>query len=102
MGYPDGHVLCCISPTPLSVADAVKFVSSPDAGGMALFVGTARSSSTVRLDSRVLRLEYEVYVPMAESVLQEIAAETLRSHAIERVALMHRGGTVELGQEAII
>lgn len=96
------RILACISPVPLSIDDAVRFVSGPEIGGLVTFIGTARTKSSVHAERVVERLEYEAYVPMAESMLTTIAEEILAAFEIDRIALMHRTGTVLIGESAIV
>ena len=96
------RILALISPSALSLDDAVRFVSGPESGGTVTFVGTARTSSSVHPDRAVERLEYEAYIPMAETLLVTIAEEIMSAFQIERVALMHRTGTVLIGEPAIL
>src|SRR5436190_14008626 len=68
-------------------------------GALVTFVGRARNNAD---DGReVLELEYEAYGPMAERVLEEIAAE-----AAERwnasVGVVHRVGLVPIGEAAVL
>ena len=102
MSVPDPRVLSLISPTILSLDAAMRAVADPRAGGVATFVGTARATSSMHAEREVIRLEYEAYVPMAESLLDSIARAELRDHAIERIALMHRIGVVAIGEASII
>lgn len=102
MASPDPRVLCRISPTTLSLDEAVRFVTGPATGGVATFVGTARTGSSVSPGREVVRLEYESYVPMAEAMLAAIAQEMFAAYAIDRIALLHRTGAVAIGDTAII
>ncbi len=102
MASTDPRLLRRISPTPISLDEAMRFVASPDAGGIASFVGTARTGSSISPDRAVIGLEYEAYVPMAEELLEAIAAEMFSVHAIDRIALMHRVGSVAIGEVAIV
>jgi molybdopterin synthase catalytic subunit len=83
---------------PLVLAEVVDAVSGPGLGGIVTFTGTVRDQSRGR---RVLRLEYEAYVPMAERKLAEIGAEIGRAHGAE-VAIVHRVGVLAPGEAAVV
>jgi molybdopterin synthase catalytic subunit len=88
-----------ISAEPLDVAAAIAEVESPDAGGIATFVGTVRRRSR---DRDVLYLEYEAFEEMAEPMLQSLAEELTAKHGLDRVAIHHRVGRVEIGEPSIV
>ena len=47
---------------PLNVSSLVEFVSHPSAGAISSFIGVTRDNFQGK---RVIRLEYEAYIPMA-------------------------------------
>jgi molybdopterin synthase catalytic subunit len=98
----DQRILVCLSSLPLNAAQAAAFVADSGAGAVASFVGTARVSSSVTNHRRVVRLEYEAYPEMAEEQLLRISASVLDAHDILRIALMHRIGTVAIGEPSIV
>lgn len=51
---------------------------------------------------KVLRLEYEAYVPMAEQELLKICAEARRRWRLTKVALVHRIGLVPIGEASVV
>jgi molybdopterin synthase catalytic subunit len=83
---------------PLVLAEVVDAVSSAGLGGIVTFTGTVRNDTRGR---RVLRLEYEAYVPMAEKKLAEIGAEVAKTHGAE-VAIVHRVGVLAPGEAAVV
>ncbi len=83
---------------PLALAEVVEAVGGPGRGGVVTFTGTVRDETRGR---RVLRLEYEAYVPMAERKLAEIGAEVRRTHGAE-VAMVHRVGVLQPGDAAVV
>ncbi|HZB97748.1 MAG TPA: molybdenum cofactor biosynthesis protein MoaE, partial [Candidatus Sulfotelmatobacter sp.] len=62
------------------------------------FIGTIRDQ-TDGLD--VVGLDYEAYRPMAETVLQKIAGEHARAHALTSLAIRHRVGSLAVGEVAL-
>ena len=50
----------------------------------------------------VLRLEYEVYEPLAEKEGQKIIEEARQRFGIENALAIHRGGLMELSEAAVV
>ncbi|KAL6063506.1 Molybdopterin synthase catalytic subunit [Balamuthia mandrillaris] len=84
----------------LSVEDVVQRVSDGSAGGIATFIGTTRDNFEGK---KVVKLEYEAYVPMAEKQMVRIA-EQLRGRwrEVAKVGMVHRIGTVPVGEASVI
>jgi molybdopterin synthase catalytic subunit len=85
--------------TPLSVDETLALVRRPGAGGLAVFVGAVRDENAGR---EVTRLEYSAYTSMAKREIERIVEELEREIAGVRVAAMHRVGTLEVGDAAVI
>ncbi|HXG76016.1 MAG TPA: molybdenum cofactor biosynthesis protein MoaE [Gaiellaceae bacterium] len=88
-----------LSAEALSVDAALAEARTPEAGAVALFVGTTRSRSRGR-DVRFL--EYEAYEGMAEQVMEELAARLRERHGVLQVAIHHRVGRVEIGDLSVV
>jgi molybdopterin synthase catalytic subunit len=88
-----------LSVEPLDVAAVLREVESPDAGGIASFVGAVRRRSR---DRNVLHLDYEAYEEMAEEMLAQLGAELTERHALTAVAIHHRLGRVEIGEPSVV
>ena len=88
-----------LMPEPLDVAAVLRDVESPDAGGIASFVGTVRRRSR---DRDVLHLDYEAYEEMAEEMLARLGAELTERHGLTAVAIHHRLGRVEIGEPSVV
>jgi len=84
---------------PLDVAAVLREVESPDAGGIASFVGTVRRRSR---DRDVLHIDYEAYEEMAEAMLAQLGAELTERHGLTAVAIHHRLGRVEIGEPSVV
>lgn len=84
---------------PLSVDEALARVRRPGAGGLAVFVGAVRDESSGRT---VTRLEYSAYASMARREMERIAAELESEIPGVRVAVMHRIGSLEVGDAAVV
>src|SRR5438093_9076417 len=83
---------------PIDTGAVIASVAGPDAGAVAVFLGTVRETTSER---RVLFLEYEAYAPMAEKVMREIALAVSREIGPCRVAMVHRIGRLEIGETSV-
>ncbi len=88
-----------ITEAPISAEEALKEVSSPGAGAIVTFTGTVRDHSRGR---KVRHLFYEAYQEMAEAKMREIEAEVLERWDLERVAIIHRVGCLEIGEISVV
>ena len=83
---------------PIDVEALERAVADSGRGALVTFVGRARDRAD---DGRgVIELEYEVYSEMAGSVLAGVAAEAERRWGAA-VAVVHRHGTVPIGEAAV-
>ncbi len=87
-----------ITDRPIDLAALVAHVGTPDAGAIATFLGTTRATNRGR---RVLRLEYEAYAEMAAAEFAKIGRDAAARWEITRVAIVHRTGTVPLGEASV-
>jgi molybdopterin synthase catalytic subunit len=83
---------------PIDVPKLLEHVSHPAAGGVALFVGTARNHSHGK---EVRWLEYETYLPMAVKTMTQIADEAATRWKLQAIAMVHRVGKVGIGEASI-
>lgn len=83
----------------IDVAAVRAAVDLPSFGAVLLFEGVARDHHEGR---RVVHLEYEAYVPMAEAELQKIASEVASRWPEVRLAVVHRTGKVEIGEPSVV
>lgn len=96
-GEPVGP-LAAIREAPLDLLEVVRAVTDEGAGGIATFTGVVRRRSRGRT---VERLEYEAYRGMAEAKLAEIARALEAKHGA-RLAILHRVGTLAVGEVAVV
>jgi molybdopterin converting factor subunit 1 len=93
-----------ISAQPVTIAEAIEAVTGGDVGGGAgavvTFAGIVRRRGHHLPD--VVRLEYEAYREMAETVLGEIAVEIEREWPGVHVAIHHRTGALVVGEIAVV
>ena len=86
---------------PLPVAAAVAWATTPRSGAVVTFLGVVRDHDGPR--EGVTRLTYEAYEEAATRRLGEVAVEAGRRwSALERLALLHRIGDVELSEASVL
>jgi MoaE-MoaD fusion protein len=80
-------------------ADAlIRHVRTGADGAIVTFDGCVRNQSHGR---RTLYLDYEAYESMALAKMREIAAEAQTKFPIDRVAIAHRLGRLEIGETSV-
>src|SRR5436309_2944097 len=90
-----------ILPTALPTDKALSFVSTPNAGGIALFLGTTRSETTSQ-GHDLHALDYEAYPEMALPQLQTLAQAARSQWPIVKQVILHRTGRVQLSQPSVL
>jgi len=83
---------------PIDAAALIRHVRTGDDGAVVTFDGCVRNQSHGR---PTLYLDYEAYESMALAKLREIAAAVHEKFAIDRVAIAHRLGRLEIGQTSV-
>lgn len=84
---------------PIDVPGMIASVSSEKAGAVDIFVGTVRNKTQGR---EVVRLEFEAYDSMAVSEMEKIAAEVKENWPVEKIAIHHRKGVLNIGDVAVV
>ena len=83
----------------ISVDEVLAHVQHPGAGGVSVFLGVVRETNEGK---PVVKLEYEAYESMAVAEMQRIAAEIVAEVPEARVAVLHRIGTLVVGDAAVV
>lgn len=86
-----------LSAEPISAAALAERVP-PGSGAVATFEGRVRDTNDGR---RVARLHYDAYPGMADRVFADILLRTRRTHPVTVVRVLHRTGTLEVGETAV-
>jgi molybdopterin synthase catalytic subunit len=97
-------ITVAVSETPLDIANAIAGASGPDIGGVGMFVGTVRDSSSVETNAGkpVVALDYDSHPSLAEQRLGEIAFEATTKWDVRKVVAIHRTGHCELGEPTVV
>lgn len=86
-----------LSAEPISAAALAERVP-PGSGAVASFEGRVRDTNDGR---KVRRLHYDAYPAMADRVFADILRRTRRTHPVTAVRVLHRTGTLEVGETAV-
>jgi len=89
----------CIQEEPLNLQKLYDMVSAPEAGAISTFSGTTRNTFDGK---KVIRLEYESYIPMAEKELKKICSLIRTKWNVIGIAIYHRIGVVPIGESSVI
>ncbi len=90
--------LFVITDAPLEIAALHAALLHPAHGGQAFFTGSTR---TPNKGIEILRLEYEAYPALCQTVMRQLALEARAEFEIETVVLAHRTGIVLPGEVSI-
>jgi MoaE-MoaD fusion protein len=93
-----GHYFA-ITRAPIDARALEERVLAGSDGAIVTFAGVVRNNTKGR---ETLRLEYECYEAMAIRMMAEIGREIAGQYAIGRIAMVHRLGTLEIGEASVI
>lgn len=83
----------------IDTAEIVASLKAPEDGAVAVFEGIVRNHSRGKA---TLYLEYQAYEAMAFAKMREIGAEMRKQFAIDRLAMVHRLGRLEIGETSVL
>ncbi|KAI1497912.1 Molybdopterin biosynthesis MoaE [Biscogniauxia marginata] len=83
----------------LRVQEVMDRVRSPQAGAIVLFAGTTRDNFAGK---PVKVLDYSAYGTLALKTMLSICKAVLVKHQLKAIAMVHRLGTVPVGEESIL
>lgn len=84
---------------PLNRDALIAAVSHPSIGGIVTFEGVVRDNARGK---QVHYLEYDAYEEMAVQQIRTIIADAEQRWGIERAAVAHRFGRLEIGEASVI
>ncbi len=87
-----------VTTEPLDPTAILDMVGAEEDGAVLLFLGIVRDHNDGR---RVSGMRYDAYVPMAEKVLGEIAAEAAARLGTDRIVVAHRIGELQIGEASV-
>jgi molybdopterin synthase catalytic subunit len=87
-----------IRETPLDVAEVLASVEGEGSGGVTLFVGRVRDHDQ---DKDVVGLDYSAH-PGALDTMRAICERVADAHPVHGVAAVHRVGSLDIGDIAVV
>jgi MoaE-MoaD fusion protein len=95
---PAGHVYA-LTRSPIDTTAIREAVLRGADGAVVTFEGVVRDNTKGRATRY---LEYECYEPMAVRVMQQIGTDIAAAHAIDRIAMVHRLGRMEISEASVV
>lgn len=87
-----------ITRDPIDPTAILSRVGAEEDGAVLLFLGIVRDHNDGR---SVTGMEYQAYTEMAEEVLRELADEVARRWETDRIAIVHRIGSLDVGEASV-
>jgi molybdopterin synthase catalytic subunit len=84
---------------PIDPRAVEQLVVAPETGGLVTFSGAVRNHAR---GQRVTALEYEAYEAAAEKMLARVGDEVRERWGIERIAIVHRVGRLDVGEISVV
>jgi molybdopterin synthase catalytic subunit len=92
-----------ITNDPIDLNALVASITLPTTGAACVFTGMVRGVTTRGAAHETIRLEYEAYIPMAESKMKQVADEIrARWPSVEGIALVQRIGPLDPGTPTVL
>jgi molybdopterin synthase catalytic subunit len=83
----------------LDLQECYDFVTDASCGGISAFIGTVRNDTKGK---EVTQLDFSTYRPMAIKEMQKIADLALEKFNIEKIAIHHAEGMLQIGAVPVI
>ena len=90
---------CLIVRNKIDVPGFVEMLKKPEDGAVVVFEGIVRNHSRGR---KTLHLEYEAYEEMALKQMNELVAVARDKFSIDQARIVHRLGTMEIGETSVL
>jgi len=88
-----------ITEEPIDTQAIIEAVQADGAGAINVFIGTVRNQTQAK---PVTKLDFEAYDSMAVKKMQEIANQAAEHWPIQKVAIIHRKGSLQIGEAAVV
>jgi molybdopterin converting factor subunit 1 len=92
-----GHFFA-LTREPIDTSSIKRRLLRPEDGAIVDFEGVVRNNTKGRMTKY---LDYECYEEMAVKMMAQIGLEIASSHAIGRIAMVHRLGRMEIGEASV-
>jgi molybdopterin synthase catalytic subunit len=91
--------MIAITEAPIDTQAVIAAVQADGAGAINVFIGTVRNQTQTK---PVMQLDFEAYDSMAVKKMQEIADQAVARWPIQKVAIVHRKGALQIGDAAVV
>lgn len=92
-----GHYFA-LTRSPIETREIIDRILTGGDGAVVTFEGVVRNNTKGR---PTLYLDYECYEPMALKMMAKIGCEIASSHAVTRIAMVHRLGRMLIGEASV-
>ena len=89
-----------LTPEVIDVNKLFAGLQNTSIGGTVIFLGTVREHDDE--NTKLSELYYEAYETMAEEIFLEIETEAKKKWEIEEITVLHRVGTLNVGEVSVI
>lgn len=86
--------------TTIDINEAYSALHDPEAGGLALFIGTVRNHASGK--TGVTQLDFEGYEPMAVREMEALAEKAKAKWPIKKLVMIHALGSKKVGEPVVI
>lgn len=83
---------------PINTEVILQNLEDKSTGGVVLFLGKVRDHAN---NKAVTKMDYDAYPKMAEGKLAEVEAETQKRWPVKKISIVHRYGSLELGDVSV-
>ncbi|MDB5261130.1 MAG: molybdenum cofactor biosynthesis protein MoaE [Adhaeribacter sp.] len=91
--------MIAITEEEINTQAVIEAVQTDSAGAINVFIGTVRNQTQAK---PVVQLDFEAYDSMAVKKMQEIADQAAARWPIQKVAIVHRKGSLQIGEAAVV
>jgi molybdopterin synthase catalytic subunit len=92
-------MLIRVQEDPLDLAELIRAVEHPGAGGLVTFSGVVRDHHDGK---RVTAISYEAYGAMAQAKMRQIAKDIMERWPDCHIAIAHRTGKLDIGEASVL
>ena len=91
--------MIAITEMPIDTQEVIAAVQAEGAGAINVFIGTVRNQTQAK---PVVQLDFEAFDSMALKKMQQIADQAASRWPIQKVAIVHRKGSLQIGDAAVV
>jgi molybdopterin synthase catalytic subunit len=91
--------MIAITQAPIDTQEVIAAVQADGAGAINVFIGTVRNQTQAK---PVVQLDFEAFDSMALKKMQQIADQAASRWPIQQVAIVHRKGSLQIGDAAVV